>query len=381
MQNFISKIAYPPWVKDENLKLSHIAGNINSWIITPEGSTIYTKNPSMQPRYIKAIPLEKTASQLALLHAERFLYAKAFTDFLKQLNAQSVYESEWYRGHLFDAEIPAGLIPKLTQWMETNDPKNLLNVLKYIQELDLKDHLSMVLKCAKHPNFAVRTKAFSIILEWKPLEISQILKEALQSSEQNSVFSALLYLHKQPNSELLNEVANCLQTNTALHIKLSALHVLAGSKSPVSEERLHSYWLRYFKEFNFQNQTDLFYEEPLKVLPTLIRALKKVECQRILPWLTELINSIPWDTTQYSRQSLSETTIKDMERVYRRIFESACRAFAKLASTDEIINYLTIKLVQVPTDYQYIITRIFGNFIPSVIDTCALYINTQNDTV
>jgi len=57
--NFIKSIAYPWWVKnDDSSKADYIKFNIDSWIVTEEGSSLEYRNyfPKKYP-YLKALPL------------------------------------------------------------------------------------------------------------------------------------------------------------------------------------------------------------------------------------------------------------------------------------------------------------------------------------
>jgi len=90
---------------------------------------------------------------------------------ISSLNAKPVLASEWERGQLFDTQISCGIIPKIANWIESNNYSNMNKALNYIRELELKDHLNLVFKCWHNKEYPrLRQEALLTIIEWKPEE-------------------------------------------------------------------------------------------------------------------------------------------------------------------------------------------------------------------
>jgi HEAT repeat protein len=352
---FKTTIIYPPEVEPSE-EGNYVARNINSWIITEENTTLNYKHEDKKPRYLEVLPLEKLTDELKWLKNTKNLLPKnQLTHFLTELNAKRVPDNQWYRGPLFDAQIPSMHISKIVNWIETNDISKIRKALEYIKEFELTDQLSLVFKCWKNQNHTVRQDALSIILKWQPQETDKILKEALQDPEPNIRKLTLKHVKKnkphEPTENLLTEHLHHSQKTVTPKETVTLIKTIAASQSDTSKNLLYEY-SQHFQEIKITEKKN---EHP--VLLTLIEALGTIGCKESIFWFKQIIEkptTLGFENDNYN--SLQNNTD------YTSIFKETCKALSKTATKEDTdtIKLLISKLKQAPENYQQSLIQALG---------------------
>jgi len=124
--------------------------HVLSWVVTDEGSKpeLIGINPKLCP-YFKVVSLDRLPQVLSFLRADPLLLSSAEVRcFIELVGARPVPSSEWYRGLLVESSFGfVGLIPKITNWMDAEEYGTLARALRYVRELELKQHLPHVIRC------------------------------------------------------------------------------------------------------------------------------------------------------------------------------------------------------------------------------------------
>lgn len=358
--------------------------NVQSWVITGEAS-----NPeivgidSRKNPFFKVLPPEQLPNSLMFHSTDHKLTSTNIEKIISSFKATRVSKKEWLRSISKEyLEQTIGLIPKITQLMNTENGNNHLTALKYIQELDLTQHRPHVIKSwEKSPHPEIRQKALFMLTNWQDNMLGSIFNEALIDSSQEIVDFSLEYLSKDGYSETFDTLTSMLNTDQQSNIA-KILRAITSSGHPRSCQTIYGYAKKtvFNKPFEpFRNIRENYYQSIkdgtkkekrdeyfdmrnketriLKLIRLIIDCLGDVQCRESVSWLTEIITSptsIGFITDDFMEL--------DQNTDFIDVFSSACIALEKIGFTNvDLSSFLLDKLTKSPEDFQYYIIELMGS--------------------
>jgi HEAT repeat protein len=385
--HFINNGNAPGWAKKDDYAMHDwIAHHIQSWVVTGEASRpiVTGIDPRNFPSF-KVLPLEKVPNALAFLRSpEPLLAPPEMNRFLDALKAKITTRTEWYRGPLIEGQDQfLGLIPKITDWINSEEYNDIDRSLKCIRELDLKPHLIHVIRIWHDKRYAsLRQEALLILIEWQYERLGKILDEALRDEDVGIVKFALEYLSHYGHAETVVTLTEMLQKGP-IESRVSVIKAIAASgKESVcsvtldfAEKNLFDkpfkdfqYWFdraghtmhghpdrSKYEEFVRLDQKRLFL---IQLCETVISSLGDLNCKRSIPWLKQIIDepmSMGFESTDYE-------TLESIPSNYYGVFARACESLGRIGIGDETVTELFLeRLSTSPEDYQDCIIRALGD--------------------
>ena len=385
LKNFILDEYAPKRVKNDLTNLRDwLVEHIQSWVVTEEASkpTLQGINPNEFPSF-RVLPLDKLPQALMFLRSIPLLSSNETRRFLESLSAVKTSKDEWYRSSLQDnIEHPIGLIPKITSWIDAEDRKNLLKALKYIRELELRQHRPHVIRCwDKSPHPEIRQEALLILIDWQDEKLGSILNEALQDDSQSIVDFSLEYLLINGFPETIATLLKMLQTGPQNAYPI-VLRAITSSGHPDSctiiynfakntffnkpfqkfqhyrQDYIHTIQLESTREKHKEFIALINEERRILGLTTLvINSLGELQCKESVPWLTEILfkpTSLGYGSDDYTELDLTTN--------YYSIFEAVCKSLGKMGITDnKVSSFLLDRLTTSPEYFQLCIIELLGN--------------------
>jgi HEAT repeat protein len=384
MANFAKNSYAPSWSRDNDYSLyDWIARHVDSWVVTQEASIIRLVgvNQTVTP-WFRVMPLEMVSRNLPIFYSEPILSPIEQIRLIESLGASLVHEDDWYRGHIIESPIDAGLIPKITDLIRSQQHEDIIKSLKYIRELELNQHLMHVIECWHNKEGVdVRQEALLILIDWSFEDLGTILNEALNDSKPSIVWFALDYLTKYGYIEPVPSLTRYLK-NGVTKAKVAAIKGIAISGASSAQTIILNYtktvlsnqpftrfqlwkqlWDEYYKKVMAHQQDKEFEHlnadrsDLIETSTAAIDALGDLNCKECIPLLKEIIenpSAFGFKTNDYQELISYHTG-------YFGIFESAVRALGKLGIGNETVTELLVsKLQTAPEDYQQDIIQALG---------------------
>ncbi len=382
---FVDYKSAPGWAKVTPAKMEEwVEQHVVSLIVTDEAS-----RPSVtgffyrQPRFFDVVPLDKLPQKIAFLRASTQLFKPSkINSFIKALGAKPT-TLDWYRGALNELSSFVGLIPKITDWMESEEHEHISRGLRFIKELDLKQHIPHVANCWREKKYPdLRIECLYLLIEWQSSEIGKALDEALNDEDSQIFHFALDYLSKHGYIETIPSLERILKVGSP-EIQKVALKAIAASGDKSSAATIFDFAKKNlfdqpFKEFQFWSERVKKYREKLvnrvvdkefaelerkkastvSLFCTVIDALGYLDYTESIPWLMQIVDdptSIGFEATDYSH-------LNSFFSSYFRVFEAACKALGSLGKGNKKITELLVgKLANAPEEYQQRIINTLGD--------------------
>lgn len=353
VENFGKKLEAPVWAKkDEDSFLGWISDHVQSWILTAERSTLEVTNlSSRKSRYLKIASLDKFAQYLSIVRAEPILSTTDHTNLIELLKAKQVNPDELFRDPLYAMPTSDTLIPKITEWIESGEYENVLKALQRIRELELKDHLCLVMECWHNREYAkVRQEALLIIIEWQPEQTGIILNEALNDSDNSIAWFALNYLTEYGFPETIEILSRLLCIGTP-EAKTAAIKAITVSGISTTCDLFLKHAQKIISSETHEPK------DSLSELREIIVALGDLGCKESKSFLEQIIDKPT--TLGFKSDDYNDLPYK---LGYFRLFEAACKSLAKIVSGDEKTTvFLLKKLKNAPEeDYQQTVINALG---------------------
>jgi HEAT repeat protein len=394
-----SKEAWPP-------------SNVHSWVVTGEASRPEIEGISQRKHpYFKVLPLEQLTDSLSLLRSEPILDSNDIENLLSELEAEKCTKEEWYRSlHLDQIDQTIGLIPKITQWMDSEDDKKQLKAIRLIYELELKQHRPHVLRSWQNSNAPItRQEALFLLLNWQDREIGSILNEALHDKTRSIVEFSLDYLAKYGYPETFITLTEMLKrypkqeypkiikaisssghpdscsylydfaVNTLFNAPFKQTHnILENARALASQDRLDD---------EIINEYSVTLQEETRIsdfVIGIIRSFGDLQCKKSIQWLMEILmqpTSLGFETDNYTELEQNHT--------FYYVFEAACIALGKIGINNETFSFFLLeKVISAPEDYQYYFIDLLGSLevseaipmLQKLLDTKELRIQSSTAT-
>jgi len=354
--------------------------------VTAEGSRpeVIGINLRSVPSF-KVLPLEKVTNALAFLRSEEPLLPQTeMRRFLDSLKATITNRSEWYRGALVEGEPQSyGLLPKISEWIDSGKFSDVERALKQIRELDLKPHLGQVIRVWRDKRYlSLRKEALSVLVDWQYARLGNILEEGLREEDLGIVklvldhLSLFGYAETMPTlTKMLNEGPAELRTNVINAIgasgpgsACSALLEFVRSNLSNQPFKDFQYWADRARDSLHGDMGRLKHEEiarsekeRMSILETcraVIRSLGDLDCKESIPWMKRIIEEPMF-------MGFESNDYKQLEKIhsdYFGVFANACKSLGKVGIGDSrVTNLLLARLKLSPDDYQEDIILALGN--------------------
>lgn len=387
-ERFVDLDCAENWAKVSQEKtLEWIQEHVFSIVVTDEASRpTITGFMFRPPSFFDVVPLDKLSQKLAFLRANTQVFKPSeLNRFIESLGAEPATD-EWYLGKLTEQSSFVGLIPKITDWMESEKYENLSKALKYIKELELKQHIPHIVNCWHNKKYVdLRKECLFLLIEWQYSQIGGILDEALNDENPEIFRLSFEYLSKHGFIETLPTLKHLLKVGSLdlQNLALKAISVTPdkfGSTSSVilnfAKDNLFNN--KPFNEFQFWNQrSDKYHDQVMhgfkdegfialdhkrtsyvRLFCTVVDSLGSLDCKVSIPWLMQIVDepsSIGFETNDYNQ-------LNSFFSSYYSIFESACKSLGKLGvGNKDVTTLLTRKLKVSPMEYQQCIIQALGD--------------------
>lgn len=376
---------YAAWVlNDEKSKRRWLESYVHSWVVTGEASKPEIRG--IMPRefpFFRVLSLDGLPKALMFLRSDPILSSKEVESLISSLEAEKVSKDEWYRSDLQDnIDYPIGLIPKITSWMDEGDGKNLLKALKYIRELELKQHRPHVHICWSKSQYSdIRQEALLILIDWQDEKLGRILNEALQDKAYAIVDFSLEYLINNGYPETVTTLVKKLKTDPP-EIYPRVLKAITSSGHPDSgsiiynfaQNKLFNKPFHKFQRFPVlikslrrkeatkaeRKELDMLISERRRIqnlTQVVIISLGDLHYKESIPWLTEILSkptSLGFESNDY--------TELDNTSNYDYIFEAACKSLGKIGELNDYVTTMLInRLTSSPEYFQWCIISLLGD--------------------
>ena len=391
LRRFVDPNYADRWARASEEKFREwVQEHVLSIVVTDEGSRpIITGFLTRAPSFFDVVPLEKLPQKLSYLRASTPLFNQSdLALFIESVGAEPT-TAEWYRGKLTELSSFMGLIPKITNWMESDNLQALSKGLTYIKELELTQHVSHVIGCWHDKRYrSLRKECLFLLIEGQVSEIGKILDEGLNDEDREIFLLSLDYLSKHGRVEAIPTLRRLLKEGS-LDIKNLALKAIAATSekpgemaSIIFDFAMENLCNKPFEEFqHWDKRADTFHKQLLQNLrdpefgkefidldnkrvsyihlfQTIIDSLGNLNCKDSIPWLMQIVEkptSLGFETDDYNQ-------LNSFLSSYESIFDSVCKAIGTLGIGNKEASELLIKKLPVsPEDYQQIIIRTLGN--------------------
>lgn len=384
-KRFVDYNSAPRWAKVTSAKVDDwVKEHVVSLVVTDEASRpSVTGFVSRQPSFFDVVSLDKLPQKISFLRASTQLFRPSeINHFIETVGAKPT-NAEWYRGLLSELSSFVGLIPKITNWMESEEYEPLSKALKFIKELELKQHVPHIVNVWREKKYTdLRKQCLFLLIEWQFGQIGKVLDEALNDENPQIFHFALDYLSKHGCSETIPTLKRVLTLGSP-EIQKGALEAIASSGDKSSCSTIFDFakqnlFSKPFKDFQFWSERVEKYRNYLAanhaedkefveldhkqasyvdLFCTVINGLGYLDCKESIPWLMEIVNdpmSIGFETNDYGRLNTFFSS-------YFSIFESACKTLGSLGIGNKKITQLLIgKLANSPEEYQQCIINTLG---------------------
>lgn len=276
-----------------------------------------------------------------------------------------------------------GLIPKITEWMESEEYATLSKALKYIKELELKQHVPHVINCWHEKKYAdLRKECLFLLIEWQFGQIGRVLDEALNDENIEIFCFALDYLSKHGYAETVPTLKRLLKASSVETQNL-VLKALAASNDKNAATIIFDFakenlFNKPFKEFqNWSQREEKYHHQVMKdledkdfavqdqkrasyvrIFRTVIDSLGYLNCKESSPWLMQIVDdpmSIGFETKDYNQ-------LNSFFSSYFSVFESACKSLGILGIGDKNVTDLLVRKIEAsPEEYQQCIINTLGD--------------------
>lgn len=396
VRNYVRLENAPDWAKKKDGALNNWVGrSIKSWVICLEGSIPRVIGSDRSGKVIdsatypffKVLPLERLAGNLAFVRGERpVLPASDMARFIEGLQAQPTTRGEWMRGALILTDRQhLGLVPRITDWMDSGDGNLVSKALDRIRELDLKSHLVHVVRCWDDVKVgSLRQRALITLIEWQYDGLGVVLKDALVDHDRDIVAFALQFLTQNSYPETVPSLIEKLTQGQASD-RPTILKALAFSGSPLAGPAILSFVQKEFagqpfKEFlrwaekahhvHSRNRGDRSEEweafdrqeakrhEIIKTFKASVAALGELDYKPASPWLLRIVEhptSIGFDSDEFKKLDIRDSD-------YYSIFGCVCDALGTVGrGNSAVLGVLLARLSDSPDDYRDLIIPVLGD--------------------
>jgi HEAT repeat protein len=377
----------PGWAKrSDHAKIDWITRHVHSWIVTEEASQpVVTGIDVRRNSWFKVVSVDKVPSELAFLRAQGPLFAPVgFARFLESVGAKNTSRNEWYRGTIIRETVsPPRLVPKITNMFDSGIYREVERALVLIKELDLKPHLTHVVRIWRDKRYGrLRLEALLILIEWQYEELGSVLNEALRDDDNQLVTFTLDYLSRFGYPETVGTLIALLEDGPAsIRVNVIKALVSSGTRSACTSIFIFAQkhlFNKPFKDFQhwYEHADRMFakrldhaeYEEftrhELKrqalgqLCGTIISALGDLDCKKSLDWLRQILEepmSLGFESNDYAE-------LDNIHSDYYGFFERTCTAISITGVSDPRITELLVKkLPASPIDFQFCIIRALGD--------------------
>lgn len=395
-QNYVRTENAPGWArrKDDGVE-EWVSRNTRSWVATWEGSvpTVIGVDVSGSPiddrrhPYFRVLPVDKVGGALAYIHGEVPLLSTSELDrFLKDLKAEPTNRMEWMRGALILTEGQHfGLIPRISDWMDSGEANLVSKAMDRIRELDLKAHLVHIVRCWGNKGMgSLRRVALETLIEWQYDKLGEVLCVALADEDQRISAFALQFLTQNSYPETIPTLIERLTLGPA-NSRLTVLRALAFSGSSLAGPAILTFAEKEFANQpfkEFQHWADAAHElrsrdrEARRVEMdafarkeearlALIRAIKAsaeafgdLDFKPATPWLLEIVEhptSVGFESDDFNNLELGDSD-------FYSIFAPVCAALGVVGrGNSTVFKSLLARLTSSSEDFQELIIRALGD--------------------
>ena len=370
--------------KDPKRMYDWLVEHIQSWVVTEEASRPILKgiNPREFPSF-RVLSLDRLPQALMFIRSDPLLNTQGYEKFINLLEVKKVNKNEWYRSESSgDTVQPLGLIPKISSWLDTGDKQIQLKALKYIRELELKQHRPHIVRCWSKSQFPdIRLESLLILIEWQDEKLGSFLNNGLQDRAIAIVDFSLKYLMTNGYPETVITLEKMLKSGPP-EIYPGVLKAITSSGHPDSGSLVYDFAKntllnKPFQKFqHFRNmiksirlkestkethkELNRLISERRKVLnltQEVINSLGDLHCKESIPWLIEILikpTSLGFESNDY--------TELDNTSNYYSVFEATCKSLGKLGEIpDHVTTFLINRCASSPEDFQWCIIGLLGD--------------------
>jgi HEAT repeat protein len=387
LTQFVHRDNAPVWASlNDSTMQRWIVRRVHSWVVTAEGSMpeVTGINLRENPGF-KVLSLERVTNALAFLRSEEPLMSQTETrHFLDALMATISNVHEWYRGESGDGRPQNHLmIPRISDLIDAGELGSIANALKQIRDLDLRAHLTHVIRVWQDKRYpGLRKEALSILIDWQYGRLGNILDEGLREEDLTitglvldhlssfgypETFPTLIRMLEQGPTELRVKVINAISAS-GHGSACSALLDFIQSNLSNKPFREFQHWTDRIRE-SIHEKMERSKREELNRLEAkrtslhetcraVINSLGDLDCKKSIPWLKRIMEEptyMGFETDDY----------KELERVhsdYFGVFANVCKSLGKVGIGDsEVTKLLLGRLNRLPDDYQDDIIIALGN--------------------
>ncbi len=395
-QNYLNKENAPGWAKSKCGGIDEwVARSTKSWVVTWEASvpTLVGTDSTGKPiddrahPYFKILPADRVAGDLAYLHGEApLLSASEVTRLIAGLRATPTNRIEWMRGALVLETAPSpGLIPRITEWMESGNGTTISKALERIRELDLKSHLVHVVRCWNGKGSgSLRIASLVILIEWQYGKLGNVLDAALSDDDKKIATFSLQFLTQNSYPETVPTLIQRL-TEAGAGERPTILKALAFSGSSLSGPAILSFLKKEFADQpfrEFQHWADTAHEHYsgdygtrvaemetfakregarlalIETFEACAKAFGDLDFKPATPWLLGIVEhptSVGFESDDFAKLELKDSD-------YYTVFASVCAALGVVGRGNSTVSEtLLARLKTSSEEYQELIIRAIGD--------------------
>ncbi len=298
---------------------------VSAWVVVNPATVIEHINQGVSETYwFQVLPLDNVPRALAMEGGASFpepvLTEEHFDQLLDALDGEEVTPSQWMRlGDLAQIESLGSTtrIPRVDYLLSTARADRVLEALRYVRELNLRDYEGQVYDALSHEHRRVRHAAADILLTWESSKHCDILGRLLIDESSDLVEFALENLSEWPCPDLVPELLPILD-HESTGLAQSALSAIVATGSEAAARHLFDRAQRRTIEEHIAELLTEASESSRIPLVALVRAMGGLRYRPVVPWLIQLLEGLNASESKDGNvplQDLWEETVRALGRI------------------------------------------------------------------